>query len=285
MPGQHTEPAGHWLVVTDLDGTLLDHHNYAYDAALPAIRQLQALDIPVVFNTSKTWAESRELQERLGIQAPFVVENGACLYLPRSRFPQVPGPGDGERNGHWSLTLGLSSTEIRKRLAQLDTPPQACRWLSACSVQEAMALTGLGREQAARAVAREFSEPFVWQGSAAEFGTFRAQIAAQGLQLRQGGRFWHVLGPSDKGRALAVLCRLWPSPVRTIVLGDGPNDLDMLEQADISVLVTSPASARLDWPATIRTRQPAPAGWTEGVLAALEQTGLDRHKRIQGDDR
>ena len=30
-----------WLVITDLDGTLLNHHSYATGNALPAIRKLK----------------------------------------------------------------------------------------------------------------------------------------------------------------------------------------------------------------------------------------------------
>ena len=78
MPDQTTP----WLVVTDLDGTLLNHHDYAFDAAQVAIAELKAKGIPVVLNTSKTYAETVTIREKLGIGDPFIVENGSCLYLP-----------------------------------------------------------------------------------------------------------------------------------------------------------------------------------------------------------
>lgn len=46
-----------YLVSTDLDGTLLDHHTYSWHAALPALQKCSELAIPVVLNTSKTLAE------------------------------------------------------------------------------------------------------------------------------------------------------------------------------------------------------------------------------------
>ena len=39
------------LVSTDLDGTLLDHHTYEWQPALPAISALQAFSVPIVMNT------------------------------------------------------------------------------------------------------------------------------------------------------------------------------------------------------------------------------------------
>ena len=57
----------------------------------------------------------------------------------------------------------------------------------------------------------------------------------------------------------------------TIVLGDSPNDADMLEQADRAVIVHSPSNQHfsLPHPSLIRTHYPAPEGWVEGILAAL----------------
>ena len=57
-----------------------------------------------------------------------------------------------------------------------------------------------------------------------------------------------------------------------ISLGDGQNDIDMLEQSDIAVLVKSPSSSKvaIQNPALIRTVLEAPAGWAEGVEAALD---------------
>jgi len=74
-----------WLIFTDLDGTLLDHYSYQADAALVAVRALQARQVPIVFNTSKTLEECESLATRLAIAAPFIVENGSAIYLPKYR--------------------------------------------------------------------------------------------------------------------------------------------------------------------------------------------------------
>ena len=50
-----------WWVVTDIDGTLMDH-NYNLDPALPTIKWLKELSIPVIPCTSKTASEVRDLR-------------------------------------------------------------------------------------------------------------------------------------------------------------------------------------------------------------------------------
>ena len=46
------------VIYTDLDGTLLDHHAYAFDEALETIKALKDRGIPIIPCTSKTRAET-----------------------------------------------------------------------------------------------------------------------------------------------------------------------------------------------------------------------------------
>ena len=50
------------VVFSDLDGTLLDHDTYAWDAAKPALTRLALLGCPVILTSSKTAAEITVLQ-------------------------------------------------------------------------------------------------------------------------------------------------------------------------------------------------------------------------------
>lgn len=95
-----------WLVFTDLDGTLLNHHNYSVEAALPCIQKLHQLDIPVIFNTSKTFHESVELQKLLQINAPFIVENGSSIYIPHSVSPELEV---NQSLGNWEMIHSIAS--------------------------------------------------------------------------------------------------------------------------------------------------------------------------------
>jgi hypothetical protein len=85
----------HYVVFTDLDGTLLDHDTYGWEEALPALERCKRLLIPIVLVSSKTRAEMDQLRIKLSISAPFISENGGGIFSPmtprRSRRP-MPFP-------------------------------------------------------------------------------------------------------------------------------------------------------------------------------------------------
>lgn len=265
-----TATSPQWLVVSDLDGTLLNHHDYAWQAALPALESLQQADIPVVFNTSKTYRETRLLQQQMGVQAPFVVENGSAIFLPQSEFSQ-PEEASDERDGYWCITTGRSRESIADLWDELKLPENSCTRLSQCTVAEAQNLTGLSESQATDAIAREFSEPIIWRGSDDELNELKQALLRHGLNLLQGGRFLHILGDCDKGRAITRLQEQYSVAPKTIVLGDSGNDLAMLTMADVSIVVSSPGNHGLlpHCQPNHLTQQQAPEGWAEGIAQAL----------------
>ena len=267
MPDQDTK----WLVVTDLDGTLLNHHDYAFDAAQAAILELKERAIPVVLNTSKTYAETLTIRDQLGITDPFIVENGSCLYLPLEQFDRPQGAK--QRDTYWELVLGATQKKIDEALRSLDLGDDHCTRLSRCSIAEAVALTGLTEEQAEQAIAREFSEPLIWHAGEAALTEFQQQLDSFGLTTLQGGRFLHVIGDCDKGLATQRLAEQYAGDVKIIALGDSANDAAMLNRADISVIVDSPSNHQLRKLVTadIQTKASAPEGWQQGIEAALDR--------------
>jgi len=54
---QDSSAGTHLLILTDLDGTLLDHHNYSWQPALRAIERVLATGHLIVPTTSKTLAD------------------------------------------------------------------------------------------------------------------------------------------------------------------------------------------------------------------------------------
>jgi len=70
------------LIFTDLDGSLLNHADYSFEAARPVLARIGARAIPLVFVTSETRGEVEIIQQEMGIAEPFVVENGGGIYFP-----------------------------------------------------------------------------------------------------------------------------------------------------------------------------------------------------------
>lgn len=265
------ERAPRLLVFTDLDGSLLDHHDYDWSPAASWLRRLAARGDAVIPVTSKTRAELAVLRRQLHLEhTPFVTENGAVIGLPAEwRRPGDPPP-DGD--GLTLFTPGEPADALAARLHALAAEQGApVRLFSELSDDEAAALTGLPPADAARARQREGSQPLLWDGDEPGWQRFCKVLEGDGLTVTRGGRFRHVMGRVDKGRAVRWLAaryrELHGRDARTLGLGDGPNDLPLLEAVERAVLIRGahdlPVAPRQD--ALYRTGQPGPRGWVEGL--------------------
>lgn len=265
-----------WLVVTDLDGTLLNHHDYDFSAALPMLQQLEAAAIPVILNTSKTLAELRQWVERLNNRHPFIVENGSAIYIPQgyfnSEFEAQHLSSLAFEDGYRVLVEGVPVSQLRVFLQT--TTFNAISFID-CSEDKAVQLTGLGETEVGLARDRQYSMPLVFDAAQDE-ADFARTAEQAGFSCLKGGRFLHLQGRCDKGATMQALRALYQSSchksVGVIALGDNHNDLAMLEQADIPVVVRSPSGYAVSpsVKSTIYTQLAAPQGWKEGVQRAMQ---------------
>lgn len=266
------------LVVTDLDGTLLDHFTYSPAEALGTLRHLQHLGIPVIFNTSKTAEETRALGETLALSDPFIVENGSAIHYPKRSFPTMRA-GTVSRGDCWVQTLGLTRNEVAVRLAPFESEFRFTR-IASLPLDRFMAMTGLSMTAAQRAGRRQYSELLLWNDDPEALSTFSARLRAAGLNLLQGGRFLHVLGDTDKGHALDRVRTAYPRDTPVLALGDSGNDLAMLLKADYAAWVRSPVHGIPGTEAAGNipvSEQVGPAGWAECVDKLLLQLHIPHH--------
>ena len=244
------------IVVTDLDGTLMDHHTYGYEPVVPLLKKLKASGIPVIANTSKTRSEWLKLAEDLGNDDAFVVENGSAIYF-----------SDGE-----CVVFGERQERILECLSGLREKYDFASYVD-LGVAGIAAATGLDLESAKRSSEREFSEPVIWNGSEEDKKNFISETHSAGFATLQGGRFLHVLGPTDKGKAVEYLRQRFPKYSPVIALGDGPNDIAMLKAADIGIVIASPTGREIHFDSTnriIRSTLEGPEGWAETMSPLLD---------------
>ncbi len=242
--------------------------------------------MPLVLVSAKTRAEMQALAPALGAAA-VVVENGGAVF---ASFPDAPAPAPPWRfvNGGWRLVLGPTRRALLAALpAVAREAGVAVRPFASLSVDDVVALTGLLRDDAVRAMCREHDEPFLVEGAAERDegldSRLDAAARARGLRVTHGGRLHHLTGPVDKADALRALVATWPGGVDgpLVALGDAANDLPMLLAADRPIVMPGPSGA-ID-PALAarvcgseRAPAPGPAGWSAAVLAVLRGEPLPR---------
>ncbi len=273
------------LVVTDLDGTLLDEDTYDLAPARPGLDALRERRLSLVLCSSKTRAEMEPLARELGLDAPLIVENGGAIVLRARMLPFLP-PG-GRRDGdRLVVPLGTARSALVAALDEVaEEAGVAVRSFAVMTPGEVAERTGLGREAAARALKREWDEPFVVDPEGGDGTTARLEEAARrrGLRVTRGGRFHHLTGTSDKGLAVRMVLQLLPhdSHGRTVGLGDAANDLPMLEAVDRPILMprrdcTVDAALAAALPGAERAPEPGPAGWSAAILGILGGEPLAR---------
>lgn len=266
-----------YLIFSDLDGTLLDHHSYSFAPAAEALESIRRKNIPLILASSKTRAEIEAVRAALGNHDPFIAENGGAVVVPQDYFDQ-PIEHDKEKDGYWIIELGTPYEELRRALKAIRSDLGVkLVGFGDMSVEEVAESTNLSRQEAAVARQREYDEPFVAALDDAALTALESAVAVHHLRLTRGGRFFHLMGDNDKGRAVRIVIELfekaWKEPTRSVALGDSLNDLPMLAAVDVPVLVQKPDG---NYDARVRERlnvelAPAvgPAGWNAAVLELL----------------
>ncbi|WP_340678685.1 HAD-IIB family hydrolase [Paraglaciecola sp.] len=281
MPSNLTVPSKlSPLIFTDLDGTLLDHENYSFSDAQCMLDKLAQHNITVIPNTSKTRAEVLKISQAMELKGPFIVENGAAVYLPKDLLPKQPADTTAD-NGYWCKTFAPPRSQWVKLLHSLQTQyGDLFRHFAAMSIEQVCQATGLKTQDAQLAMQREFGEPIEWLGSIEQKKHFIASLKALGANPVEGGRFMHLKGDTDKGLAMQWLVKQYQEQLNqqewvSIALGDGQNDISMLELADYAVRILSPVNPL----PVINTNQhlitstlTGPAGWAECLQSLLFTT-------------
>ncbi|WP_035266584.1 mannosyl-3-phosphoglycerate phosphatase [Ahrensia sp. 13_GOM-1096m] len=253
------------LIFTDLDGTLLDHETYSYEAALSAIELLRQRGIGLVLASSKTAAEIAPLRAELGFShCPAIVENGAGLMLPHMQAGEASGDYEKIQSA-----LNMLPNELRSQFTGF----------SQMSVEDVIAVTGLTREASQLAKKRQFSEPGIFHGNREQREAFVEAAKAAGLIAKQGGRFLTFSFGGDKAEQMQAILAKQENETISIALGDAPNDIAMLEAADIGVIIANPAHDKIkhligeDHGKIIRASKNGPEGWNLAVLKLVEDHG------------
>ena len=271
----------HYVVFTDLDGSLLDARMSSWDAAAPALQALRTRGIPLILVSSKSRAEIEPLRRRLQHRDPFIVENGGAVFVPHGLFT-FPLERVRTKSSYDVIELGMPYHMLRDVLKQIeDAVETPLHGFGDLSLDEIMEVTGLSRADAALASIREYDEPFLLEAPQPLVAEVCRQIVSRGLRWSKAGRLFHLTGDNDKGEAADMLMqcyrrehrlRFQSRAVKSVGIGESINDVPLLAAVDHPILAQKPdGSFDTDvlLPRLVRARGIGPAGWNEAVLKLL----------------
>ncbi len=269
--------SSHILIFTDLDGSLLNHNNFEFREIKNFILNCIKNGIKIIPNTSKTVSEVQVFLDQLGQDLPFIVENGAAIHNLNLVHPKFKS----KKN---SLFFSRSVTEILD-LFEKSIPikfQKRCFFLKDMSSIEQMKILGLNKKYLPFALNRKYSMPLVFDGSKELVDEFTVLLKKIGMKLHEGGRIYNICDDCSKGKAMTTLIEKLKNDFNfkshTIVIGDSPNDISMLDVSDQPCIIPLPNKNNLSHlknQKIIRATQSAPQGWEEVVRASLKKINFE----------
>ena len=148
------------LVFTDLDGTLLHRDTFKFDTIKDYIKSLVNKGIIIIPNTSKTEKEIEKFNNELGVELPYISENGSSIHglnLINVNFPN-------------KIILSREREELIKIF--IDKVPEhlrnKCIQISKLSKKEQEKIFGQKDDNLKNAMNRKYTSPFLFNGDKIE---------------------------------------------------------------------------------------------------------------------
>jgi mannosyl-3-phosphoglycerate phosphatase len=265
------------IVFTDLDGTLIDCSTYSFEKAAPALELLKEKNIPLVICSSKTRKEIEYYRKKIDNRHPFISENGGGIFIPKDYFDfRIQHPDVEIVNGddYHIIRFGTRYSELRNMIEILRREGYRVKGFGDMTVEELARITNLSIEEAEMSKERDFDEPFVFEGDKAGTQKLLNAIKTKGFNYTQ-GRFFHILGNYDKGKAVSILKALYKKKfgeIMTIAIGDSANDIPMLERVNYPIIVQKPDGNydhRIDIPNLLKADGIGPEGWNSEIIRLI----------------
>ncbi len=262
------------VFITDLDGTLLGHDDFSFTPIRDDFLNLLDRGIQIIFNSSKTATEIRALCDDLDVKLPFISENGAALFnadlLVGDMLLADTAPS--------TMVLGTTVEDLMAAWVEAIDPAlrRHCTLLEDMGPKAQQRVLGLAGRQLSRALDRDFSVLFSFDGLQDAFADLCSQAAFAGLSVHSGGRAHCLSGQHDKASFNTMIRQRCSAPSGKAVIigfGDSQNDIALLSQADVACVLPRPRQPVLqlaDPPSEVITvSQPAPSGWVIAASQAL----------------
>ncbi|MBQ8092043.1 MAG: HAD family phosphatase [Clostridia bacterium] len=234
------------LIVTDLDGTLLMPDGTVSERTRRALLACEKRGIPVVFASGRTFESLSGLARTLGLNSPIISANGARVDLSPSG-PAILEDYLPEQLADEVLKILIASemyVECYSGNAIYFLHPEKSPFPGWPGSRESVTIEGIrqrfvvGEDAMIREAGHRAYKFAVCSRNAAALDRVRQQLLPLNAALNSAFPFNIEIMEKGrgKGRALKVLTEhLGLSKDQVMAFGDGSNDLEMLQEAGVSV--------------------------------------------------
>lgn len=222
------------LVALDIDGTLVDGFGQLPIEVHKAVSRVVDAGVPVVISTGRSWLGAKEVRDQLGLPAGWsVVSNGAVVVTdpPFRIFHETRfDPADVVRQ--------VAELAPEARIAVQD----GAHWRVSRPFPDGELTGDVVVETIDELASREVSRVVIRQPESSEevFAELVARLGLQEVAYFVGWSAWLDIAPRgvDKAHGLAMVCReLGIDRADVLAIGDGRNDIEMLEWAGRGVAI------------------------------------------------
>ncbi len=259
------------VIFTDLDGSLLHRDTFKFDTIKDYIKSLVNRGVIIIPNSSKTEKEIEKFIEELGINLPYISENGSSIHglnLITSNFPD-------------KLVLSREKEEILK-IFENKVPEklkEKCFQILKMSKKEKENILGQKDEKLKDALNRKYTLPFLFKGDKNEKNRLLKILNSNSLTFQEGGRVSNLCDNINKVKSMNRVIKILKKTedkIKTIAVGDNFNDLEMLRNCDIPCLVFNDQFKldQININNLIFSNKPSPEGWADVIKMALVKLGF-----------
>ena len=259
------------VIFTDLDGSLLHRDTFQFDTIKDYIKSLIKKGVIIIPNSSKTEKEIEKFNQELGVNLPYISENGSSIHglnLITSNFPD-------------KLILSREKEEILK-IFENKVPEklkEKCFQISKMSKKEKENILGQKDEKLKDALNRKYTLPFLFKGDKNEKNRLLKILNSNSLTFQEGGRVSNLCDNINKVKSMNRVIKILKKTedkIKTIAVGDNFNDLEMLRNCDIPCLVFNDQFKldQININNLIFSNKPSPEGWADVIKMALVKLGF-----------
>ena len=254
------------VIFTDLDGSLLHRDTFQFDTIKDYIKSLVNKGVIIIPNSSKTEWEIEKFNKELGVNLPFISENGSSIHglnLITSNFPN-------------KLILSREKEELFK-IFENKVPEklkEKCFQVLKMSKKDQENIFGQKDGRLKDALNRKYTLPFLFKGDKNEKNKLLKILYSNSLTLQEGGRVLNLCDNINKVKSMNRVIKILKKTedkIKTIAVGDNYNDLDMLKSCDIPCLVFNDqfVQDQINIDNLIFSNKPSPEGWADVIKTAL----------------